>query len=389
MTRRLLVVAALVATVAFAGPASVRAGNGNQPDIQGAGGGYLSQCLKYTELKEWNCYLDGMKKVVLASKNPAALLPDLDILSRNTGGYLAASCHMMMHVIGRDYALVHHVTLQTLQQYLPHSNDPGCSAGFGMGLVMGLSSAITLGGPKGANAICMKAPTRFRNYSCYHSLGHAYMRYYHGQLSYSLKSCNALGPQALDCVQGAFHDYWLGLSGQDGAKYTHGLPKTARKLCALYPSRDTVACWFRYYLTIPPKRTPTSASRIEALCTGLRGQQRFGCIASASVISSPDPGVQFSVCRRLPAGDVVACLHGIGYVDIPPALSTLVSFIERCGTLPAGTKAACFVWVGTAMGVMTNGSFAKTGCPSLHSPAARADCVAGVKLMSQPLITFA
>jgi hypothetical protein len=389
VTRRLLAIAALVATVAFVGPASVSAGNGNQPDVQGMGGGYLPQCLKYTELKEWNCYLDGMKRVVLASKNPATLLPDLDVLSRNTGGYLAASCHMMMHVIGRDYAIAHHVTLETLQQYLPRSNDPGCSAGFGMGLVMGLSSAITLGGPNGANAICSKAPTRFRNYSCYHALGHAYMRYYHGQLSYSLKSCNALGAQALDCVQGAFHDYWLGLSGQDGAKYTHGLPRTARGLCAQEPTRDAVACWFRYYVTIPPKRTPTSASRIEALCTGLRGQQRFGCIASASVISSSDPNVQFSVCRGLPAGDVVACLHGVGYVDIPPALNSLVSFIGRCGTLPAGTKAACFVWVGTAMGVMTNGSFAKTGCPSLHSPSARDDCVAGVKLMSQPLITFA
>jgi hypothetical protein len=353
------------------------------------GNGYLGQCKKFTELKEWTCYVDGLKHVVLASKDPAVLLPNIDVLARASGGYLEASCHMMMHVVGRDYTRAHHVTLQTLQEYLPHSNDPGCSAGFGMGLVMGLSAQITLGGPKGANAICSRAPTRFRNYTCYHSLGHAYMRYYHGQLSYALKACNALGAQSTDCVQGAFHDYWLGLSGQDGARYTHGLPRTARQLCPRQSGVDAVACWFRYYVTIPPKRAPTTASRIEGLCKGLTGEQRFGCIASASVVSSPDPGVQFDVCRGLPADDVVACLHGVGYVDIPPALSSQVSFIDHCRTLPAGTRAACFVWVGTAMGVLTNGSFEKTGCPSLHSPAARADCVAGVKLMSQPLVTFA
>jgi len=389
MTRRLIVVAALAAAVSVAGVGRAGAGNGNQPDIRGAGGGYLPRCLKFTELKEWTCYLDGLERVVLASKNPALLLPNLDVLARDTGGYLAASCHMMMHVIGRDYAREHHVTLETLQQYLPHSNDPGCSAGFGMGLVMGLSAAITLGGPKGANAICSRAETRFQNYTCYHSLGHAYMRYYHGQLSYSLKSCDALGAQAPDCVQGAFHDYWLGLSGQDGAKYTHGLPRTARRLCARQSGIDVVACWFRYYVTIPPKRTPSSASRIEGLCAGLSGEQRFGCIASASVLSNSDPGVQFDVCSRLPTGDILACLHGVGYVDVPPSLDSELSFTERCGALPAGARAPCFVWVGTAMGVLTNGSFAKTGCPSLHSPAARAYCVAGVKLMSQPLVTFA
>ena len=247
MTRRLIVVAALVAAVLVIGAAPAGAGNGNLPDIQGAGGGYLNQCAKFTELKEWNCYLKGLKRVVLAYRDPAHELPDLDILARDSGGFLAASCHMLMHVVGRDYAHVHHVTLQTLQQYLPLSNDPGCSAGFGMGLVMGLSAQITLGGPKGAIAVCNKAATRFRNYSCYHSLGHAYMRYYHGQLSYSLKACRALGAQAADCVQGAFHDYWLGLSGQDGAKYTHGLPTTARGLCAIQRGIDAVACWFRYW----------------------------------------------------------------------------------------------------------------------------------------------
>ena len=385
--RRVALVAALVALLAV--PASSSAGNGNLPDVQGVGSGYLGACAKFTLLKEWNCYLRGLEKVVLPSKSPATLLPNIDILSRDSGGYLAATCHMLMHVVGRRYDVVHHVTLENLQQYLPLSNDPGCSAGFGMGLVMGLSAQITLGGPKGANAICGRAPTRFRNYSCYHSLGHAYMRYYHGQLAYSLKSCKALGAQALDCVQGAFHDFWLGLSGQDGAKYTHGLPSTARGLCARQPSAYVVGCWFRYYVTLPPKRTPTTAGRIEALCHGLSGLQRFGCIASASVISSSDPGVQFDVCSRLPAGDILACLHGVEYVDVPVSLGSYVAFVARCGRLPARVRNACFAWTGTAMGVLTNGTFAKSGCPSLHSPSARRECVAGVRQMRRPLVTFA
>lgn len=387
MSRRIGALLALAAVLSVAAPAS--AGNGNRPDIQGMGSGYLGQCKKFTELKEWTCYVDGLEHVVLASKNPAALLPNIDVLARASGGFLEASCHMMMHVVGRDYTRVHHVTLQTLQEYLPHSNDPGCSAGFGMGLVMGLSAQITLGGPAGANAICSRAPTRFRNYTCYHSLGHAYMRYYHGRLSYALKSCSALGDQSTDCVQGAFHDYWLGLSGEDGARYTHGLPRTARGLCARERGLDVVACWFRYFVTMRPTPAPNSAAKVERLCTGLRGEQRFGCVASASVISSPDPGEQFDVCRSLPVGDVVACLHGVGYQNITPALSSLISFTGRCGSLVAGVRAQCFIWVGTAMGVLTDGSFAKTGCPSLPSPSARADCVAGVKLMSQPLVTFA
>jgi hypothetical protein len=388
VTRRLALVLALAAAVAVVGPASALAGNGNLPDVQGMGAGYLGGCAKFTELKEWTCYVNGLRRVVLASKNPASLLPNIDVLARASGGFLEASCHMMMHIVGRDYARAHHVTLETLQQYLPHSNDPGCSAGFGMGLVMGLSAQITLGGPKGANAICSRAPTRFRSYSCYHALGHAYMRYYHGRLSYSLQACRALGAQAPDCVQGSFHDYWLGLSGQDGARYTHGLPTTARRLCAIQRATDVVPCWFRYYVTFTPKRTPTTAGRLEGLCEGLKGDQRFGCVASASVISSPDPEQQFAVCKRLPASDIVACLHGVGYQNVEPSLSTQISFIDRCGTLSAGVRAACFVWVGTAMGVLTNGSFAHTGCTSIHSPSARRDCVAGVALMSQPLVTF-
>ena len=41
-----------------------------------------------------------------------------------------------MHEVGRTWATRHGVTLENVFRYVPKSNDPGCSAGFGMGLVI-------------------------------------------------------------------------------------------------------------------------------------------------------------------------------------------------------------------------------------------------------------
>jgi len=186
--RRSLFAAAFLAAlvVACAVPQASPAGPiGAIPDIGGMSPGYLGFCKKHTKFqKEWNCYLRHLMRVVNKSRNPARELPNIDILARQSGGFLAANCHMMMHVIGRTFARRHHVTLANLQRYLPLSNDPGCSAGFGMGMVMALGPQITHGGPEGADAMCGRAPTRFRQYTCFHSLGHAYMRYYDGYISY-------------------------------------------------------------------------------------------------------------------------------------------------------------------------------------------------------------
>src|SRR3954452_7597627 len=168
---------------------------------------YLSRCsLLRTDTKIWNCYVTRLLADVQKSGDSAHELPRIDVKVRAGGGYLESACHMMMHQVGRMYARRHHVTLANLQKYLPLSNDPGCSAGFGMGMVMALGAQITHGGAKGAYAMCNRAPTRFREYTCFHSLGHAYMRYYDGYLSYGLKACRALGrAEAPDCAQGVFH----------------------------------------------------------------------------------------------------------------------------------------------------------------------------------------
>ena len=121
-----------------------------------------------------------------------------------------------MHAVGRNWARRHGVTFENLNRYVPRSNDPGCSAGFGMGLVMHLGAQLVLN-PSRALRSCTRLPTRFREYTCIHGTGHALMRGYHGLLAGAVLACTKLGPRfAPDCAQGAFHDYWISLSGGDG-----------------------------------------------------------------------------------------------------------------------------------------------------------------------------
>ena len=139
-----------------------------------------------------------------------------------------------------------------------------------------------------------------------------------GYISYGLGACRALGRQeAPDFAQGVFHDYWLGLSGQDSAKSRPGEPRTARVLCAKQHGNFVMACWYRYFLSLPPKRAPSTAARIDDLCRDLAGLQRQGCVAAASLISNPDPFGQFTVCSHLARADVYSCLRGVGTRTFP------------------------------------------------------------------------
>jgi hypothetical protein len=75
-------------------------------------------------------------------------------------------------------ALDESVTLATLMDYLPRSNDPGCTAGFAHGLVTGVAPDIDPRRPRQAAIVCDQAGTRFQRYSCTHGFGHAFMRIY-------------------------------------------------------------------------------------------------------------------------------------------------------------------------------------------------------------------
>lgn len=351
---------------------------------------YLSRCsLLSSDAKIWDCYVTRLLADVEKSRDPANELPRIDRKVRAGGGYLLASCHMMMHVVGRKYALRHHVSLANLQKYLPRSNDPGCSAGFGMGMVMTLGNEIGRLGPAGAVKLCQRAPTRFRSYTCIHTLGHAYMRLYHSNLKFGIKACRALpGMQAPDCAQGAYHDYWLSLSGRDNTTRQRNAITSARVLCGLAIPSFVRPCWYRYFLERPPAKLPQTAAAVRRLCSGLAGRQRQGCIGAASLITSPDPFIQMRVCARLRGADGVSCVYGLNAQNLSTARgSRRVKLIQSCDLLAVAARQSCYEWLGTALSVVTNGRFKELACPFIPR-VGRASCLAGARRMNDALITF-
>jgi hypothetical protein len=351
---------------------------------------YLSRCsLLRTDQKILNCYVTRLLADVEKSRDPAHELPRIDVKVRAGGGYLESACHMMMHEVGRKYARRHHVTLANLQKYLPRSNDPGCSAGFGMGMVLTLGSQIGQLGPGGAIKLCMRAPTRYRSYTCVHTLGHAYMRLYHEQLPFAIQACRALpASQAPDCAQGAYHDYWLSIAGRDSTtKQKHGI-SSARVLCARAIPTFVRPCWYRYFLELPPEQLPTNAAGVRALCAGLAGRQRAGCIGAASLITSADPFIQIRICARLRGPDTISCLFGMNVQNVATARgSKRVKLIERCADLRRGAQGACYEWLGTTLSVVTNGRFRSLACPFIDRSGRNA-CLAGAGRMNRALVTF-
>jgi hypothetical protein len=350
---------------------------------------YLSRCsFLHGPQKIWNCYVTRLLAEVEKSGDPAHELPRIDLKVRAAGGYLESACHMMMHQVGREYARRHHITLANLQRYLPRSNDPGCSAGFGMGMVMTLGSAIGQLGPNGAVKLCLKAPTRFRSYTCIHTLGHAYMRLYHGHLAFGVRACEALPPeQAPDCAQGAYHDYWLGIAGRDSAKRGRHAITSPRVLCARAIKTFVRPCWFRYFLELPPQKLPEHAAGVLGLCHGLAGLQREGCVGAASLITSADPFIQIRVCARMHWRDAASCVYGLNAQDLSNSRgSQRVKLIENCSLLPRKARSRCYEWLGTALSVVTNGRFRELACPFIG--AGRDACTAGAMRMNDALVTF-
>jgi hypothetical protein len=354
------------------------------------GSAYLSRCgLLRGQQKVWNCYVSRLLADIEKSHDPANELPRIDRKVRAAGGYLLGSCHMMMHEVGRAYARRHRITLANLQRYLPRSNDPGCSAGFGMGMVLTLGSQIGRLGPDGAIKLCMEAPTRFRSYTCVHTLGHAYMRLYHDQLPFGVRACRALpASQAPDCAQGAYHDYWLSIAGRDSTSKQRKAVTSARVLCAGAIPTFVRPCWYRYFLELSPKKPPANAAGVRALCVGLKSRQRAGCIGAASLITSADPFIQIRICSRLRGADTISCLYGMNVQNVATARGSLrVKLIESCADLRRSAQGACYKWLGTTLSVVTNGRFRDLACPFI-AQSGRSACLAGADHMNEALVTF-
>jgi hypothetical protein len=348
---------------------------------------WLWQCTQIHNVEvQYRCYVRLLKQDVESSRDPARELPRIDRRVRALGGTVEASCHVLMHQVGREFARDRRLTLEGLQRYVPRSNDPNCSAGFGMGMVMYLGPQIIRSGGREAAQTCARLPTRYREYTCVHGLGHALLRAYHGDLGTAVRACRALRPSfAPDCAQGVFHDYWISLRGADGTTRPRG-KLSPRTLC---DGRLTYIrpCWYRYFLEQPLGPLVRNAADLRAACRGLTGLERYGCISGATLTVSSDPFEQLGVCARLAAHDAEACVRGVADQALAGRTAQQLQLIRRCARVVTAAQRDCYDWLGRTLAVVTNGAFRGLGCTKLGA-AARSACVDGARKMNLALVTF-
>ena len=349
---------------------------------------WLWQCeqIHLDEAKD-ACYVRLLLLDIDRSGDPATELPRIDARARAAGTSLYGRCHLLMHEVGRRWAVEHRLTLEGLQKVVPRSNDPGCSAGFGMGIVMALGPQIISTGGKSALKTCVTLPTRMRSFTCVHSLGHALMRGYHEALFLAVHACEGLGPRyAPDCAQGAFHDYWISLRGADDTTSPLDPVRSPRKLCAQY-ARFAMACWYRYWIEQAPGPVVLNATDLLRLCRGLEGSQRAGCVAGGAKAVYDTPVSQTRLCAKLQAVDALACLRGVENQEYAGHLRRELALFRECARMPMGARSGCASWFGRTFNVVSNGRFLVEGCPRL-APAARAACRAGARRWLEPLVSF-
>ena len=174
-----------------------------------------------------------------------------------------------MHEVGRTWAARHRITsLQNIFHFVPRSNDPGCSAGFGMGLTMYLGPEL-VADPRRALDTCAGLPTRFRAFTCVHGTGHALMRGYHGQLRYTVLACWKLGAiNAPDCAD---RERSTTTGSRSAAVTTLRVRRTQtslpRSVCGQYSLARP--CWYRYFIERRSSVNVYQTDDIVELCRGL------------------------------------------------------------------------------------------------------------------------
>jgi hypothetical protein len=389
---RIGVVTAAAAIAAAAAAAAFVLGAGDEDGASAARAADPTRCLGLAPGAARSCYTREFTAMVDGRDNPQPAVAAIAAMAWKQGGFLLANCHGVMHTVGRSYAHQAGLTVARLMNYLPRSNDPGCSAGFAHGLVTGVAPDIDPRRPRAAQAVCANAGTRYRQYSCTHGFGHAFMRMNGDRLAPALELCRELGPRAApDCAQGAFHDYWFAVVGADDAKLPERAVTEPRTLCAAQPAPFVRACWYRAYIDNRPAGLAVrSSTDIEAACSELRALQRQACITAASVIGPPDPAVQLRICAGLTRGaDAESCIRGtkvqnlLGY-----PVASFVELIGGCERFRGRARPACYRWLGKALAVVTDGVFGAAGCPRLAAPDARRFCAVGARRMNEALVTF-
>jgi hypothetical protein len=382
----LAVVLGALATLALATSATGQV----RPDAPIAGNttGFLSECLPLAEKARVRCYVSGLLAAVERSEDPARGVPAVDAQVHQVGGFLEAACHSLMHEVGRTWAKRHGVTIENLYSYVPRSNDPGCSAGFGMGLSMYLGPKLIVE-PRSLLRTCSQLLTRFRTYTCVHGAGHAFMRGFHSHLQDAVNACNTLGPIAApDCAQGAFHDYWISLGGDDGTTAPEHADHSPESVCGAYTYKRP--CWFRYFWEREASTRVYEAGDILGLCEGTEAMQRAGCVSGASLLVSRerDPVDHARVCAELAGTDTYNCLRGVNVPALDGKRFEQQRLIRTCSDLPTETRWWCYAWFGRTLAVLTDGAFRTAGCAQLEPQHAQVSCRAGGARMERPLRTF-
>jgi hypothetical protein len=340
------------------------------------------------------CYEAALLRQLDAVKKPDDALPKLDALAQADPAYLEQNCHVMMHEVGARYAHQHHVGMSNFVQYLPADDNPGCSAGFAHGLIIAaIPNLATFGGhPQRLLASCNGLPTRFQRYSCVHGLGHAFMRLSHDQLGPAITLCEQLGASvAPDCAQGAYHDYWFAVQGYAGATLTGQPAQSPRALCASARPDMVTVCWYRSAIQLhDPSFIADTPQKIERPCGGLSAVQHQACVTASSAIGPWNPLAQTRLCTAVPAADQLSCLRGIHTQVLMGATfgPDQLRLIERCDWFTGATRHGCTQWLATTLAVITDGSFARTGCSQLPDAPDQADCRIGAARMNGPLETF-
>ena len=377
--------AAAVGLLAVAAALLLASGSDEPPPAPELRALSIEHCREFADDDARACYSREFAAMVDGVEDPRPAVARITDAARSEGGFLLENCHVVMHTVGREYADAAGVTLGSLMEFLPADNDPGCPAGFAHGLVTGVAPDIDPSEPREAASACDGAGTRYQRYSCVHGFGHAFMRLYEDQLEPALELCTALGSEAPDCAQGAYHDYWFAVVGADEAALASDAVTDPYRRCGEQPETYVRPCWYRAFLeTRPEGFRVEAASDIEDLCDGLPGLQREACVTGAAVIGPADPAEQLRICARLrSASDEANCVRGTKVQNLQDAPDeAFVRLIGGCERFAAAGE--CYAWLGKVLAVLTDGEF---DCGGLGARARRS-CAAGARTADEPLETF-
>lgn len=279
----------------------------------------LSVCPEGDVSKMLDCWAEQTNKELARGESPTTLIATLDRDVLRNQGANAQLCHTAMHTTGRWFAAKEKVTLTTLQNYIPRSDNSNCSAGFTHGMI----SVIGVN-PDNAKPLllsCAREQTRARRTFCSHGLGHAFRRNYldDDDLAKTIAACDRLGPTAAsDCAQGAYHDYLFAVAGIDDTKKLVKVdrllqrrgPLAAAEICHSQPQRYQSECWFRVFYFYRSSFPVDGVKSLSQFCLKQAPRSSSACFAAgiATFVESYD---YVTECQGLRGERAEDCFSGI------------------------------------------------------------------------------